>query len=237
MTSKNYVSRKFQLLKNFDRSIARVKRVLTSCYGKEQANALIREPRQEYEALIPQIPYIGDKSPFLIFLLPTTRYLAVYRALKRQGRTVEEAGQLIYEMGEAELKAIPGCVRRVIGYLWFSPWFLRRVRRRAIESQERKYPGGHVLTYVEGDGQEFDYGVDYTECASCKFLIAQDAFELAPYVCAIDKVASEMLGWGLSRTMTLAGDCEKCDFRFKQGGKTSVTIPQSLQDIYEQNTV
>ncbi len=210
--------------------------MLISRFGEEQANALIRESRQEYEALIPQIPYIGDKNPFLIFLLPTSRYLAIYRVLQRQGRTVEDAGQLIYEMSEAELKAIPGLVRRVIGYLWFSRWFLRRLKKRATESQERKYPGGYVLTYVEGNGQDFDYGVDYTECASCKFLSSQNALELAPYVCAVDKAASEMLGWGLRRTMTLAEGREKCDFRFKKGGKTDVTMPQSLTQVDKSNT-
>ena len=53
--------------------------------------------------------------------------------------------------------------------------------------------------------------------------------ELAPYVCAVDKVASEMMGWGLSRTMTLAEGREKCDFRFKKGGKTDVAMTQSLR--------
>lgn len=95
-------------------------------------------------------------------------------------------------------------------------------------SQERKYAGGYVLAYVEGDGQDFDYGIDYIECASCKFLNDQGATELGPYVCAVDRVASEMLGWGLRRTMTLAEGGERCDFRFKKGGKTCVTIPQSL---------
>ena len=228
MTYETYISRKSRLLKTFDRSVARVKRVLISRYGEEQANTLISESRQGYEALIPQIPYIGDKNPFLIFLLPTSRYLAVYRALQSQGRTIEEAGQLIYEMSEAELKAIPGFLRRAIGYLWFSSWVLRRLKTWATEFQEREYSGGYVLTYVQGDGQNFDYGVDYTECASCKFLSAQDALELAPYVCATDKVTSEMLGWGLTRTMTLAESYDKCDFRFKKGGKTFVTIPQSL---------
>jgi hypothetical protein len=85
------------------------------------------------------------------------------------------------------------------------------------------------LAYVEGDGQDFDYGIDYIECASCKFLHEQDAAELGPYVCAVDKVASEMLGWGLRRTMTLAEGGVRCDFRFKKGGKTCVTIPQSLR--------
>ena len=45
---------------------------------------------------------------------------------------------------------------------------------------------------------------------------------------AVDKVASEMLGWGLQRTMTIAEGGEKCDFRFRKGGETSVPIPQSL---------
>ena len=223
-------------MKDFDKSFARVKRKVISRFDEQQANILIRESRQEYEALIPQIPYIGDKNPLLIFLLPTSRYLAIYRVLQRLGWTVEDAGQLIYEMSEAELKAIPGIVRRVIGYLWFSRWFLGRLKKRATESQERKYPGGYVLTFIEGNGQDFDYGIDYTECASCKFLSAQNALELAPYVCAVDKAASEMMGWGLSRTMTLAEGREKCDFRFKKGRKTDVAMPQSLMQVDKSNT-
>ena len=106
---------------------------------------------------------------------------------------------------------------------------LRRLQRRAASSLEREYPGGYVLAYVEGDGRDYDYGIDYIECASCKFLNAQGAPELGPYVCAVDKIASEMLGWGLRRTTTLAQGGERCDFRFKKGAETNVTIPQSLQ--------
>jgi hypothetical protein len=84
------------------------------------------------------------------------------------------------------------------------------------------------LTYVEGDGQEFDFGVDYTECAVCKFLRVENAFELAPYACALDQPVGELLGWGLTRTMTIAEGYPKCTFRFKRGGKTNVAIPQSL---------
>ena len=222
MPEANYAPQKSRLLKDFDRMAARVKRVLISRYGEEQAKALIRESRQEYEALIPQIPYIGEKSPMLIFLLPTSRYLAVYRALQKRGATVEDAGRLIYEMMEAETKAIPRPVRRLTGWLWFSRLFLRRVTKRAAESQKRQYPGGYVFTYVEGNGRDFDWGIDYAECSSCKLLKAQNAMDLAPYVCAVDKVSSELLGWGLTRTMTLAEGFEKCDFRFKKGGETRV---------------
>ena len=228
MPDETYVSRKSRLMRDFDRAISRVKLVLIVRYGEEESKVLMRESRQNYEDLIPEIPYIGEKNPLLIFLLPTGRYLAIYQTFKKHGKTLEEVGRLVYEIGEAEFKALPGWVCRVIRILWFSPWFVERVQKRALSSQERQYPGGYVLNYVEGDGQTFDYGVDYIECASCKFLEGQDAIELGPYVCAVDKMASEMLGWGLRRTMTLAEGSERCDFRFKKGGKTFVPLPQSL---------
>jgi hypothetical protein len=53
--------------------------------------------------------------------------------------------------------------------------------------------------------------------------------ELAPHVCAVDKVTSELLGWGLTRTMTLAEGFAKCDFRFKKGGETSVATRAELK--------
>jgi hypothetical protein len=93
-------------------------------------------------------------------------------------------------------------VRRVNGVLWFSRWFAERLQKRAKSSQERRYPGGYVFAFIEGDGLDFDYGIDYIECASCKFLNEQDAPELIPYVCAVDKVATFMLFGRLDR-----GDC------------------------------
>ena len=223
MPEANYAPQKSRFLKDFDRMAACVRRVLISRYGEEQAKALVSESRREYEALIPQIPYIGEKSHMLIFLLPTSRWLAVYRALQKRGATVEVAGRLIYEMMEAETKAIPGPVRLLMGWLWFSSLFLRRVRKRAAESHRRQHPGAYVYDYVEGNGRDFDWGIDYLECSSCKLLKAQNAMELAPYVCAVDRVTSELLGWGLTRTMTLAEGFDKCDFRFKKGGQTRLT--------------
>ena len=228
MIREDYLFRKKRLLRDFDKSLARVKPSLLSWIGEEQSRRLHRHSREEYEALIPRIPFIGVNSPLLVFFLPTTRYLAVYRGLQRQGLTIEDAGRLTLEIGTGALRAIPSMARRLIGYAWFTPWFMNRLRKRTIDSQQRRYPGDYVLSYVCGDGREFDYGVDYTECASCKLLEAENAMELAPYVCAVDKFASELLGWGLKRTMSLAEGAHKCDFRFKKGGETSVAVPQSL---------
>ena len=224
----NYVLRRKQLLKDFDRSVARIKPALISRYGVIKVDVLIAESHGEYETIIPKIPYIGDRNPMLIFLLPATRSLAIYKTLQRHGGTVEEAGQVAYDIAEKEFSAFPGWVRRIIGTLWFSPIFIRLLKRRAKLSRKRRYPGGYVFDFIEGDTITFDYGIDYIECASCKFLSKQSAIELAPYICAIDNIASEKLGWGLTRTMTLAEGSPRCDFRFKKGGKTHIVLPHSL---------
>jgi hypothetical protein len=228
MSYENYLHRKNQLMRAFDKRVALVKSSVSPWLGEEQAGRFMLEARQEYEALIPRITYIGESSLALSFFLPTTRYLAVYRALHRQGRTLEDAGRLIFLIATEEARAVPYVGRRLMEALWFSRWFRRLIKKGALKSQQRRYPGGFVLSYVEGDGREFDYGVDYSECANCKFLQAENAFELAPYVCATDKPISELMGWGLTRPKTIADGFPICGFRFKDGGETNVPIPQSL---------
>jgi hypothetical protein len=237
MSHENYLYRKNQLVRTFDRQLARVKSSVSSWLGEEQAKRFMREARQEYEALIPRIPYIGDSSLLLTFFFPVTRYLAVYRALQKQDKNLEDAGRLIFLIAREESMAIPYVVRRLMETLWFSRWLRKLAKIRAIRSQQRRYPGSFVMNYVEGDGREFDYGIDYIECANCKFLHAENAYELAPYVCATDKPISELLGWGLTRTVTITEGSPTCEFRFKKGGKTHVHIPESLQELLEPEPV
>jgi hypothetical protein len=157
-------------------------------------------------------------------------YLALYRSLQSRGETIERAGQLIYRTSEAELLAVPVLARRIAAGRWFSRWFQKRLQSRAAESQSRRFPKGYVLAFVHGDTKTYDYGIDYTECAVYTFLKEQWAAELAPYICAVDKVASQTLGWGLTRTMTLADGKPKCDFRFSSFGHTNVAVPSSVTE-------
>lgn len=229
MTANPSIKQKLDLLRDFDKSAARIDHLFVLRFGEEQAGRYVLEARQEYELLIPQLPDLGGRQPFTRFIIATAWFLAIYRVLQRQGRSLEETGQLVYDASEAYLKAVPGFARRFLGFMSFSPRYLRKLKIRAAESQLHKFPGDYVYTYIEGDGITFDYGVDYTECAACKFLESQGALELAPYLCAVDKLYSDLLGWGLARTMTLADGHDKCDFRFKKGGVTHVTVPSSLK--------
>jgi len=228
--SNYYVKRKFRFMLEFD-LVARSARSVADRYYGEDANARIADMRREFENLIPQLPYIGGKQPFTEFIVFTAMFLAMYRVNKGQGKTAEQTGEMMFEFGRAFLRSYPVILVYLFGRMNFSRRYLDIVRKGAVESQQRQYPEGSVINFIEGDGESFDYGVDYIECASCKFLTKHGAPELAPYLCPVDILFSNTLGWGLTRTMTLAEGAEKCNFRFKKGRKTNIAVPAAMQAV------
>ena len=230
--SNYYTARKKRFLLEFD-LVARSARSVIEAYFGENAIALTAETRREFENLIPQFPYIGGKQPHTEFIIFTGMLLAVYRVNKAHGKTAEQTGEMVFEMSKAFLNSFPTFLLRLLMPLNFSRRYLDLIRKGAIESQKRKYPEGNVIDFIESDGVSFDYGVDYLECASCKFLAKQGAPEIAPYLCPVDILFSEALGWGLTRTTTLAGGADRCDFRFKKGGPTNVDVPVALQNVVD----
>jgi hypothetical protein len=215
----------------FDLVAKSARSVLIEYFAGENINELLADTRREFEALIPQLPYIGAKQPFTEFIVFTGMLLAVYRLSQAHGKTVEQTGELVYEIGRAFLRTYPFFLTRLFGNMNFSRHYLNRLRKRAVESHQREHPDGYVFNFIESDGETFDYGVDYLECASCKFLAKQGASELGPYLCPVDILYSETLGWGLMRTMTLAEGAPKCDFRFRKGGPTKVAVPPAMQPV------
>ena len=101
----------------------------------------------------------------------------------------------------------------------------RQAQKEARRSRQRRYPDDWVYEYVPGDGTSYDLGRDYTECAIVKFLHAQDADELCPYLCDLDWVAAEVMGYGFKRTKTLAWGCDRCDLRMTKDATTTAPWP------------
>ncbi len=235
MTPKDnlYLERRPRLLREFDRDARLIRPALAQYIPREASEDLTNQARREYAELIPQLPDLGGKEPFTRFLISTAELLAVYRTVAAHGLSLAQTGELVFEIGRAYLSAVPAYMPRLLGFMNFSPVYLNRLRKRAIESHARRYPDGYVFDYIPGDGATFDYGVDYLECGSCKFLDRQGASEFAPYICPSDILYSDALGWGLARTMTLAEGAPKCDFRFKRGGPTRVAVPDALRPVIE----
>lgn len=110
----------------------------------------------------------------------------------------------------------------LLARLMYSSFVKRRIQKRAEEGQQLRF-GDFEVKYVIGNGKNFDFGVDYVRCSIYQFMQDQGAEEFAPYVCMSDIALSDALGWGLIRTETLADGRERCDFRFKKGGRTQIS--------------
>lgn len=208
-------------MRGFDWTAARIRPIAVRRYSERLTDVLAVEARQEFEALIPQLPYIGGgQNPHTALIVGAAMFLALYRPLKARGRPVEEIGALASEAVEAVYGLFPRFLFRLYGRQTFSQHTLHRAHERALESRQRRYPGDWVYAVVEGDGSAFDWGLDYLECGICKLYHAQGAGEFVPYLCQLDFIASDWFGWGLARTMTLAEGNEKCDFRFTRTRKS-----------------
>lgn len=219
-----YTARTEELVREFDRDAERWRPFLASRYGNNLAEAILSESREEYQALIPQLPYIGgDENRLTASLIESARCLALYKAMQKRGRTAAEAGQILYDavlsrMGEPQTP-IPASQ-------WLTPaQLMERRKRGAARSQGRQYAADYVYEFVAGDGEAFDYGYDFAECATLKFYRAQGAAEFAPFFCFLDYPHSRVSGLGLERTMTLAEGHPRCNHRFKSGRKTERTWP------------
>lgn len=226
--SNYYISMKPKLLKDFEEMGKLTREAGKAYFDDATLDSMINETREAFESLIPQIPYIGGRKNRLSEMLPKSAMsLALYKVLKARGMPVEEIGKLNYEIAERYSKHVPRLVRPFMSRLRFSRIIKRVLKKMAERSQKREYIEDWVFFYVEGDGEHFDLGIDYTECAICKLFQQQGADEFTKYMCLIDFASSKASGSGLFRTTTLAEGAEKCDFRWKKGGDVKSGWPPS----------
>jgi len=214
--SNHYLSHKESLLHDYDAEVKRWRAVMAPRYGADLTSAVLQESRVKYAALIAYIPYIGDEDIDLTnSLINAVQCLSLFRTMHVFGHSASETGQVLFDAILARRQEPP---QPVVDPLTPAQLEERR-RQRAAWSQQRRYPEGYVYTYVPGDGETFDYGYDFTECAAHKFYHAHGGAEFLPHYCRLDFAWSEVLGFGLTRTLCLSTGDALCNHRFKQARK------------------
>lgn len=222
MSENYYLSQKKNLMPSFEHASKWVTMPLTKRYGEELSQAIVQHARNEYESLIPLIPFIGGKkNRWTADLLESVHILALFRAMQAYGKTPNETAEVLYEGMQLRLAQYPRFLLRLIGRWQFSTLFLKTLQHQAAETHKRSFPNNFAAEVVIGDGKEFDWGIGFTECAIQKFYRAQNALEFLPYVCRLDYLTSAAFGIGLVRTKTLANGDERCNPRLKQSRETT----------------
>ena len=205
-----------EILKGYDQWEQTRKDFFAVHYGDRIAAEMITEMRKEYESLIPAIPYIGENNSRLNYLIPAVVQLAHYSALKKFEVTLKEFYILCMEPYRDYIYSSPERNRHVSGYLYCKSKLLRSMFKNNInQTQEHLYEGDWVGAFVEGDGVEFDWGIDYTECGICKFYQSQGETELLPWLCKTDFIQSKAYNTGYTRAKTLAAGDAVCDMRWQ----------------------
>lgn len=212
-----YDLKRSEFFEQFHEFLMIIMKLIGQKYGKDFADKVEEEIREKYESIYEEIPYIGgDRNPLTSDLVSAAMDLAVYVVLKKHGKKLEDIGEIAYKTTQELFKIYPEAADMPT-----NPEYIPYFKMGAQRSAERKFSEDWVYSFCEGDG-DFDFGLDFTECAIQKFFHKYDAHEFTPFLCAMDILMSETANAGLHRKETLAEGGSKCDFRYKKGRETRV---------------
>lgn len=197
-------------------------KVLAGRFNEKRAAELTARIRHEYQSLLKTAPDIGgSENMFTEWLNYGVYCLAVYRVISPKFMLKEQTGRVVFDIFQ-DMADYPSWLLYLVGRIKYRAGYVDKLRRAAAQSQERRYPGDWVAKFVEGDGRDFDWGLDVIECGICKLYQAHGAAKFTPYVCLSDYVVSAAFNRGLVRQETLAEGGARCDFRYKKGRPTYV---------------
>jgi hypothetical protein len=186
----------------------------TSEAGKDIGN----EAAFVFEKILPELPYVGgDDHPGTRFVVNAGQWIAFYKSMKKRGYAALEVGQMLYLIYEDTLKEVPPDELEKQKTLTYSAEYISLMKQWAESTSP--YECDWKVDFIEGDGIEFNYGLDYRACPCFELFKAQNAEQLAPFFCLLDFPEAKQLNSGFFRTKTLAQGDDICNFRFKKGKK------------------
>lgn len=215
--SRYYTARQPQLLAEFQGVLQGAQAMLTPEIGSSRAQSIVQDAADRFKELLPELPEVGGEQNVNVDLIPVAAwYASLYPAMQAQELPAERTGKLIYDLNQFSYAKQPLAALQAEGDALFSPASLQRWRQWALASQQREFSANWVAAFIESDGETFDFGIEYSECAIVKYLHSQNAAEVAPYVCINDFLKSKVIGSGLERTKTIAAGDGYCSFRYKK---------------------
>ncbi|MBW1785357.1 MAG: L-2-amino-thiazoline-4-carboxylic acid hydrolase [Deltaproteobacteria bacterium] len=218
MSENYYLKNQERFVREFNHDYRDAQNMLEALTDLQQAADIRRQAVEEFIKLLPDMPYIGgDRNPMTRWIVVAAHYIAFYRPMKAAGLSAEQCGRMMYDLYVQKLSEKSDEQWQKEGTYQTGPEYIDLMKRWAESSKNYKHLPGWVVRYVEGDGEEFDYGIDYHQCGCLLYFQSQGVEELAPYLCLGDFPEHKRLGTGLVRTRTLAMGDGVCNFRFKKG--------------------
>jgi len=210
-----YIHNKKKIIKEFNSIANLAKEIVTAKYSTFNVEDITKQAYTELEDLLIKLPYVGGKkSPFTPLMIQSAMTAALCKACKSLPLSPYQIGELIYEIAETSAQSISSFKKFFYRKALFSKKMKNNWKYWMKESQKGNYLENWVGVFIEGDGEPFDYGFNFTECGWLKLVEKEGITDFAPYVCLCDYARMRAIGIGFRRTKNLAAGAELCDFRF-----------------------
>ena len=171
--------------------------------------AVQRKIKQTYKEIIQRASDIGADNKLIMSYLLAAYFIAMNR---EDGLSPEENLELL-DKGMRKSKLVKTLMGSSKGY--FSEKNMESRRAWSKKTHEKRYKNDWVVDVLEKT-DDYEFGLDYTECGVCKLCRDEGCPQWAQYLCRLDFMLVEIMDIHLERTTTLADGGDKCDFRFSK---------------------
>ena len=236
-----YIKRKAKLMKNFTIYTNDLRKLLTGMFDDDKIDKILTHMNEEFEKLIPIIPYIGGaKNLFTSTLIHNIYFLAIFRVLENVGVTYREIGEFYYEFSDDHHRLRKESMEKIgrdPAQFPFEKEYKNLAKFFTRNSQKRNFPYDWVIDFVEGDGISFEYGLDISECGVYKTFKELGAEKYVPLICMNRIREANIFGFGLYRTQTLATGAPTCDYRYTKKLKTPQKITEEEVTYFKEKKI
>lgn len=231
-----YIKKKSKFMRSFNERLNAVNKELKNKFDEKKSGELLNQMRAEFEKILPDIPYIGgQKNPTTLVLVKCMSDLAIFRVLERFGFSFREIGEFHYNYvmrTHITRKEDLEKVGRDPSQYPFDPVYVDYQKKLTEETQKKLYPDDWVMEFVEGKGENFEWGWDIKECGVQKGYKKLGDEKYLPFICLGDHYEAEGLGFGFTRTQALGFGAPLCTHRFVKNFKTpSAWPPDDLEEF------
>ena len=236
-----YIKKKRKLMKDFNKYTFSIRKLLVGEYDKAKIDKILKQMNEEFENLIPKIPYIGGaKNYYTAVLIQIISNLAIFRSLENEGFTYREIGEFFYEFVDVQHRIRKERLEKIgvdPANWMFEPINIDQAKLVAETSQKRTFPYDWVLNFVEGDGNSFEYGVNISECGVYKVFKEFGAEKYVPFQCVNRIREASIFRYGLFRTQTIATGAPTCDYRYTKMLKAPQKITEEEITHYKEKKI
>lgn len=207
-------------MKEFYAMYGKTRIALLEHFSDNKIDRLQQKSEVQYQAFFSDLPYIGgSKNQDTLNLIMGAIVLSIIIPLRKEGLNKSQIGKVIYDTFDGYFLARPAIIRQLLGWLVTTDLYIWHIKRQIARSMRKEYDDDFAMEHVETEGEIFDFGYNYTNCALKKFFLQHNMSEYLRYVCLGDYALFQSLGICFRRTQTIANGAALCDFQFKKKGK------------------